>query len=281
MVAGGEGMRQVKRPFLVQNISFQDNFFHLSQRKISKNVQLHWHSFFELELIVKGEAKQTINGNTYLCKPGSCSLLSPNDYHSIEPITPIEILNVSFTESFLSQEQLEKIVLEKSLLFHQLQPSELEIVEELFRVCIKECALSPTDSACLEMMIECLFAKVLSCAGATATQFTSPGSANPLQAVILFLYTHFHESPTLAQAAKIAHYNSSYFSTIFREEFGMPYTEYLSKIKIDYAKKLLLFTDLSIEKICQQSGFSSPSSFLQTFKKMVGTTPTNFRASHW
>ena len=167
------------------------------------------------------------------------------------------------------------------MLFHQFQSPQLEMIDGLFRLCIKEYELSPPDFSCLKMMINCLLTKVLSCEGTHNAQSPSSTSTDPLQAVILFMHTHFHESPTLSQVAKIAHYNSSYFSTIFRAEFGMSYTEYLSRIKIDYAKKLLLSTDLSVEKICQQSGFSSPSSFLQTFKKLVGTTPTNFRTSNW
>lgn len=274
-------MQRSKRPFRVQNVSFNDTFFQLSRRTIQNNIHLHWHDFFELELLIEGEAYQTINGNTYHYLPGSCCLLSPSDYHSIEIVTPIEILNLSFNESMLSQEQLRKVVIDKSLLFHQFQRFDREIIEGLFHLCIKEFERSPQDSACLKMMIECLLAKALSIAQTHGIQSPLPTSANPLQAAILFLHTHFHESPSLAQVAKIAHYNSSYFSTVFREEMGMSYTEYLSRIKIGYAKKLLLSTDLSIEKICQQSGFSSPSTFLQTFKKLVGTAPTNFRNSNW
>lgn len=274
-------MQRSKRPLHVQNVSFHDTFFQLSHRSIQKNVSLHWHSFFELEFLIKGEAYQTINGNTYHYLPGSCCLLSPSDYHSIEIVTPIEILNLSFNESILSQEQLEKVVIDKSLLFHQLQQPERDTIESLFRLCIKEHDLSPQDSTCLKMMINCLLTKFMSSVGTHSAQPFSPTSASSMQAAILFLHTHFHESPSLSQVAKIAHYNSSYFSTIFREEFGMSYTEYLSRIKIGYAKKLLLSTDLSIEKICQQSGFASPSTFLQTFKKLVGTAPTNFRNSNW
>lgn len=270
-------MRQAKRPHHAKNVSIQDAFFQLSHRTFHKSIALHWHSFFELEFLVKGEAFQTINGVTYHYQPGSCCLLSPSDYHSIEVVTPIEILNLSFNESILSQEQLERIVIDKSLLFHQFQAPQLEVIESLFRLCIKEYEQSPPDSLCLKMMINCLLTKVFSTAG-THNGLT-PAAASPLQAVILFLHTHFHESPTLSQAAAVAHYNSSYFSAVFHAEFGMSYTEYLTRIKIDYAKKMLLSTDLSIEKICQQSGFSSPSSFLQAFKKLVGTTPTSFRTS--
>jgi len=274
-------MRQSKRPLRVKNISFGDAFFQLSHRYIQNNVNLHWHDFFELELLIKGEAYQTINGNTYHYLPGSCCLLSPSDYHSIKIVEPIEILNLSFNESMLSQEQLEKVVIDKSLLFYQFQQPEQESIESLFHLCIKEYAHSPQDSVCLKMMIDCLLTKFMSSVEMHSAQSLPTASTSALQAAILFMHTHFHESPSLAQAAKIAHYNSSYFSTVFREEMGMSYTEYLARIKIGYAKKLLLSTDLSIEKICQQSGFSSPSTFLQTFKKLVGTAPTNFRNSNW
>ena len=98
-----------------------------------------------------------------------------------------------------------------------------------------------------------------------------------IQKVLLFLRMHFRENPCLGEAAKIAHYNSSHFSTTFHKQIGMPYNAYLNLLKISYAKELLLSTGLKIAEICFECGFSSQSNFLRIFKEQTGLTPSQFR----
>lgn len=62
---------------------------------------------------------------------------------------------------------------------------------------------------------------------------------------------------------------------MFRKYTGKTYSEYLTELKLDYSKKLLLTTDLSITDICFSSGFSSVSNFLKAFKQKTDFLLTN------
>ena len=78
----------------------------------------------------------------------------------------------------------------------------------------------------------------------------------------------------VAQAVGISPY---YFSKLFKEEMKQNYSEYLTDIRIEKARELLLDRELSIKQVCVDSGYSNPNYFSRIFKKWTGLTPTEFR----
>lgn len=68
-----------------------------------------------------------------------------------------------------------------------------------------------------------------------------------------------------------------YFSKLFKEGTGENFIEYITRIRIDRAKELLLETSLSMKEICARIGYSDPNYFSRTFKKNVGVTPTEYK----
>jgi two-component system response regulator YesN len=68
-----------------------------------------------------------------------------------------------------------------------------------------------------------------------------------------------------------------YLSTSYRNEFGVTISKYIISLRVDYAKKLLGETRLSIAETAENSGFNNLSYFMRTFKKYVGDTPAEYR----
>lgn len=63
-------------------------------------------------------------------------------------------------------------------------------------------------------------------------------------------------------------------------EVGTNFSQLLSEYRLDLAKHLLADTDLSIDEILLQTGFSEPSPFYRAFKRGTGLTPVAYRAQH-
>ena len=78
-------------------------------------------------------------------------------------------------------------------------------------------------------------------------------------------------------AAKIG-FTSSYFSTLFKQEMGDTYINYLNKYRISRAKEMLHEKNSTVCNIAKQAGFSSSYSFIRTFKKYEGITPGEYKA---
>ena len=71
--------------------------------------------------------------------------------------------------------------------------------------------------------------------------------------------------------------NPSYFSSIFKKEVGVSFSNYLNKIRIEQSKLLLKNTDSSIVEIALEVGFEDQSYFSKVFKNLTKMTPKQYR----
>ena len=220
--------------------------------------------------------KETICGKECDIFPGCAYLLSPEDYHSVNTEEELEILHLSFDESFIKKEQLERILMNNGILYVVLEKVNFEIIKNLFLVAKAENDAFGENSLCLKTMVECLIEKILDSLPREKETGTVRVTGTMKDAV-LYIHTHFTKPISLDEAAQVAKYNSCYFSTAFKAEFGVSFSEYLTKLRVDYAKKLLISTDEVIKEVGKRSGFSSPSTFLQSFKKYECMTPNAYR----
>ncbi len=92
-----------------------------------------------------------------------------------------------------------------------------------------------------------------------------------------FIQEHSSENLTLKILGERFHMSPKYFSVYFQKHFARNFTDYLTAVRIEHAKKLLLETSFPMELIAQQTGFSSSSYFIRTFHESTGLTPRQFR----
>lgn len=72
----------------------------------------------------------------------------------------------------------------------------------------------------------------------------------------------------------------SNFSHHFKKTMGQNFKEYIDRLRIQTSIQLLRETDETLESIAQKSGYTNPSSFIRAFKKIMGTTPGQYRSTH-
>lgn len=72
---------------------------------------------------------------------------------------------------------------------------------------------------------------------------------------------------------------AAYLSKIFREEYGVLLINYISLVRINYAKKLLKETRMTLEEIAENTGFLSVNVFINNFKKITNVTPGKYRTA--
>ena len=74
------------------------------KRSICSSYRQHWHDYFEIETVVSGSGMHNLNGTEYEICEGDAYLLTPVDIHKITSDSTLEILNVSFDTTWLSEE---------------------------------------------------------------------------------------------------------------------------------------------------------------------------------
>jgi two-component system response regulator YesN len=101
-----------------------------------------------------------------------------------------------------------------------------------------------------------------------------------IRPAINYIDAHYDEPITLAEIAKASHLSVSRLAHLFKEQMGITPIDYVTGVRIERAKELLLGTNRSCTEICFQAGYNNQSYFTRTFKSLVGMTPRQFRAQN-
>lgn len=92
-----------------------------------------------------------------------------------------------------------------------------------------------------------------------------------------YMEKHFRERCSLEEIAAYAHLSPVYFHGIFRTAVGKTPYEYLTRLRIEEAKRLILTGGAAMSEISEKCGFSSQSYFNSVFKQKTGETPSAYR----
>lgn len=91
-----------------------------------------------------------------------------------------------------------------------------------------------------------------------------------------YIDENYGKEITLDDVSRMVNISSYYFSKVFKDQMGENFIDYLTRLRITKAKKLLTETDKSMKEIAKEVGYSDPNYFSRIFKKNTGKTPTDF-----
>jgi len=97
-----------------------------------------------------------------------------------------------------------------------------------------------------------------------------------IEDTISYINSHLTELLSLNDLASHVSLSPFYFSRLFKKETGFSPHEYVILARINNAKYLLNFENITVKDVCFRTGFSSESSFCTTFKKSTGMTPSEY-----
>lgn len=104
-----------------------------------------------------------------------------------------------------------------------------------------------------------------------------PREERPIQSITRYLQEHLTEDVSLTVLADEFHLSPQYVSQLFRSEIGVNFLAYLTNIRMEQAKKLLLSTPMPIAEVSERSGYADYRVFTKAFKKSEGITPSQYR----
>jgi AraC family transcriptional regulator len=108
----------------------------------------------------------------------------------------------------------------------------------------------------------------------------SDGLARPqLQRVLDYIHSHLDADLSLATLATLAGMSAHYFSQLFKQSTGLAPHQYVVRCRVERAKVLLAQPHLPIADVAYQVGFAHQSHLNRHFKRLVGTTPGQYRQS--
>lgn len=147
---------------------------------------------------------------------------------------------------------------------------------EALRLQITDYILKPVNyeefGACIDNLKISLFQQKVSSA-----QEPEAREERTITGITRYLQEHLAGEVSLSVLAEVFHLNPQYISQLFKSEIGVNFLTYLTNIRMEKAKKLLLSTSLSIAEVAEQSGYGDYRVFTKVFKKAEGVTPSQYR----
>jgi AraC-like DNA-binding protein len=242
-------------------------------------VDVHWHDYYELSLVVSGRAEHVVNGELRMIGPGSAFLLSPADLHAIRSVgsEPLSCFN-TVIDPALMERQLAAIGSPVTDGFPWHAEGFLD-AEPDFRRLQAELEEPRFGSAQMaETLVGCLVVELARRRGVEEGGTARPPAPDDdLRAAVSYVDRHFREPISLAEAAAQAHLSANYFSERFRQLTGTSFQHYLQERRLAFARSLLASTALPVAEVGHAAGFNDLSHFGRAYRRRYGTSPTGSR----
>lgn len=100
-----------------------------------------------------------------------------------------------------------------------------------------------------------------------------------IEQLIIYIHKNYSNEIRVGDVGKVIGVHSDYANQLFKKTFNMTIGEYIAKLRISHAQKLLLTTKMSISEIAYLCGFNSAARFNVAFKQRTECTPYVYRNS--
>ena len=108
--------------------------------------------------------------------------------------------------------------------------------------------------------------------------FTHQDQGNPhIRKALHYIAANFTQKLTLQHVAREVGISPNHFSAVFHRTVGVSFRDYLSQLRVEESKRLLLYTDYSLADIAAAMGFPDQSNFSKVFKRITGISPGKYR----
>lgn len=104
--------------------------------------------------------------------------------------------------------------------------------------------------------------------------------SRPISEARKYIDNNYNKPLTLQNVSEKIHMSPGYFCTVFRDETGYSFSDYITHLRIEKSKELLIQTDNSILEISETVGYSNPKYFSRIFLKVAGMQPSGYRKLH-
>lgn len=240
---------------------------------------VHWHDYFEIEVVYKGKSKHLLNDNIYITEPGDAFIMRYFDYHTHKRIESdyVNVYNFNFNDSALPADIIKMLLDTKGDLHCHFEADEFnDIVKEIEFLFEED---SKPNNEIHSAMMTAVFTKIVltilrKCNLDTNTE--QDNSSPYFNKAIALTQCHFREQITLQEIAAQIGLTPNYLGQLFKTNLGKSFSEYLLSLRLKYSKNLLKHSNYSISQIANFSGFSTTSYFIQCFKNKYDITPKQY-----
>lgn len=232
-----------------------------ADRKENLRVRVHTHSYHELVYYLSGGGVTTIAGEAYPFAAGDFAVLPPETPHDEQHDRDGALICIGFTGVSGLQRGVR-------------HDGDCRILS-LMTAILEEATVGAVDA-------EQLLAAQVTMLGIYLKRAQQPLTARhtppDFRYAIRYLRDNFHERIVLSDIAAQLHFSYDYFQHRFKVLTGLSPQQYLMRVRLDTAEKLLRESTLSSTEIAYRCGFGNTAAFCAALRRDTGMTPLQYRA---
>lgn len=150
--------------------------------------------------------------------------------------------------------------------------AESSVLSVLQRASLEELTAAPTAAA-VEEWVRAVLDECLKAVEASQAALRSEVIGQAKR----YINQHFREPVSLEDVAKEVHLSPFYLSRLFKEKEGVNFVDYLTRLRLEEAKKLLAQTNDTVAAIAEQVGYAEANYFSRIFRRHFGMSPSEYR----
>ena len=240
------------------------------------------HHEMEIIYIVEGSAKIKISNMTFTAKKGELYFVNPMEIHSVTAVDNKPHLHycICFDLSLIADKSLTKAILngKVSILNNIADKNQdfsriVELFMALYDAVEKQNKTLMLDASAYASM---MFSELIN-GGYAIENDKHDKSKNFIKRSMEYISEHYTERLTSKQIAEALFYDQSYYCRVFKNNFGVSFSEYLNIYRILMAQDMLNDHSKKIVEVASECGFTSQTYFTKCFRKNIGMTPMEYR----
>ena len=277
-----------------KELCFKDGMgLSLCRQLFGKEEPEHLHEFVELVYILSGTGIHCIDGVEYPVSRGSLLFINYRQVHSFRTDGEMHFYNILLDPKWISEKLIdsenafELLTLSSFSHFQQaVDPGESLVrfsgedqirFEEILRNAERE---QQRKEVGYETLLKSYVIILLTMVFRKMSGGDSMGGYEKLTPEFLnYIRNHCAEPLTLEDLAKQCFYNPSYFSRLFKEQFGVTVTDFIKQSRMEKAMEYLEDPSVSVENAACRAGFRRMAGFYALFREKTGMTPKEYRKS--
>lgn len=240
----------------------------------------HFHNCYELYYLAQGEITYFVEQNIYPVQRGQFILIPPGALHKTMPCHDqrhkriLVYIDAAFMEEFLKDDPG---------LFDCFGHTLLTVVKKSAAERILYALLDEAEGEQNPVMVKSLLGELLCLLGRWTAHDALPSpdaggaAAEKVMEAVRYINAHFAQDIRLGTLAGALYISPTYLSRCFRQVMGIPYCEYLNKVRVREAVRLLTDTDLRVADIAPATGFHSDNHLCKIFRQVMGISPLQYR----
>lgn len=240
---------------------------------------------YNLGFILSGDRKCITPSKSFHYHKNDVSLMPPYVYHQTISLSnaPYESYFIKFSPQFAEPFQKEYGThvfheLYKHSVYHFSENDAATVMQQFCDMHTEYEQMNAHRDFILQGMLFRLFENILRLhIPLESSEIHVEELENRMIDVLSFMEKHYHENPSVGDAAKISGFSVSHFSRIFRKKLGKTYADYLEDIKLRHVQMLLSNTSMSIMEIAAATGYCHGNYLCERFKRATAMSPTEYR----